>query len=172
MKTKNVALEKLIKKTPSNPATFEQERPQRPGHEAVSTLHRPENDTLAFFKFLQKKVSRLDKKAPAHFCTVLGVVICKNHVAKPLDSFNKCRKTILSHRETFFCRNLKNARMLYFGQCNVETAQCPGLQGLSCSKVAGFESVLIINFSRATFFVFMSTHMVDVYLSYLAMKQI
>ena len=57
-----------------------------PGHEAVSTLHRPKNDILAFFKFLQKKVSRLDKKAPALFCTVLGVVICKNHVAKPLDS--------------------------------------------------------------------------------------
>ena len=139
MKTKNIALEKLMNKPPSNPATFEKERPQRPGYEGVLTLHRPKNDILAFFKFLQKKVSRLDKKAPALFCIVLGVVICKNHVAKPLDSFNKCRKIILSCRETFFGRNLKNARMSFLGRCNVETASCPGLQGLSCSKVAGFE---------------------------------
>ena len=69
-------------------------------------------------------------------------------------------------------RNLKNDRMSILGQCNVETALCPGLQGLSCSKVAGFEDGLFINFSRATFFVFMFTQMVDVYLSYLAMKQI
>ena len=52
MKIKNVALEKLMNKPPSNPATFEQERP---GHEAVSTLHWPKNDILTFFKFLRKK---------------------------------------------------------------------------------------------------------------------
>ena len=87
----------------------------------VSTLHRPKNDIMAFFKFLQKKVSRLDKKAPA-LHIVLGVVIWKNCVAKPIYSFNKCRKFILSRRETFFCRNLKNVRMSFLGQCNVETA--------------------------------------------------
>ena len=47
-----------MNKLPSNPATFEQERP---GHEAVSTLHWPKNEILAFFKFLQKKVSWHDK---------------------------------------------------------------------------------------------------------------
>ena len=57
-----------------------------PGSEAVSTLHRPKNDILAFFKFLQKKVSWLNKNAPVLFCIVLGVVIWKTHVAKPLDS--------------------------------------------------------------------------------------
>ena len=40
------------------------------------------------------------------------------------------------------------------------------------SKVAGFEGGLLINFSSATFFVFMSTQMVDMYLSYLPIKQI
>ena len=53
----------------------------------VLTLHRPKNDILPFLKFLQKKVFRLDKKAPAHFYTTLGVVICKNDVARPLHSF-------------------------------------------------------------------------------------
>ena len=36
-----------------------------PGHEAVLTLYRPENDKMSFFNFLQKKVARLDKKGPA-----------------------------------------------------------------------------------------------------------
>ena len=148
-----------MNKLHSNPATFEQERSQRPGHKAVSTLHRPKKIS----NFCRKK---FDKKAPALLCIVLGVVTCKNHVTKPLDSFNKCREIILQCRETFFCRNLKNDRMSNLGQLNVETALCLVLQGLSCSKVAGYEDGLFIKFSRATFFVFISTHMVDVYLSF------
>ena len=63
-------------KPPSNRATFEQERPQRPrGETVVSTLHWSKNDIMSFFNFLQKKVSRLDKKVPAHICIILGVVI-------------------------------------------------------------------------------------------------
>ena len=105
MKINNVALEKLMNKSPSNPATFEQERPKRPEQEIVSTLHRPKNDILPFFRFLQKKVFRLDKKAPAHFYTTLGVVICKHHsigeeisFVKPgnffLQKFEKCQNVI------------------------------------------------------------------------------
>ena len=33
--------------------------------EAVLTLYRPKNDEMSFFKFLQKKVARLDKKGLA-----------------------------------------------------------------------------------------------------------
>ena len=135
-------LKSFWNKPPSNPQTFEQERPQKPGGETVSTLHRPKNEIPTFLKFLQKKVSRLDKKAPAHFYTILGVVICKKHVARPLYSFNKCRKSLLSSLETFFCRNLKNVRMSFLGRCNVETVSPPGFQGLSCSKVEGFEGGL------------------------------
>ena len=132
-------LKSFWSKPPSNPATFEQERPQKPRGKTVSTLHWPKNDILTFFKFLQKKVSRLDKKAPAHFYTILGLIICKNHVARPLLSFNKCRKSLLLSLETFFCRNLKNVRMSFLGQCNVATVSPPDFQGLSCSKVAGFQ---------------------------------
>ena len=69
----------------------------------------------------------------------LGVVICKNHVAKPLDSFNKCRNFFLLIWETFFCRNLKNYSMTILSWCNVETASNLCILGLSCSKVARFE---------------------------------
>ena len=134
-------LKSFWNKPPSNSATFEQERPQKPGGETVSTLHRPKNDISTFFKFLQKKVSRLDKKAPAHFYTILGVVICKNHVVRPLHSFNKYRKILFSGLETFFCRNLENVGMSFLGQCNVEIVPVPGFQGLSCSKTVGWRVV-------------------------------
>ena len=52
MKTKNVALEKLMNKLPSNPATSEQERPLRPGQEAVSTLSR--HDKIIFLHLLNE----------------------------------------------------------------------------------------------------------------------
>ena len=57
----------------------------------------------------------------------------------------------MSSRETIFCRNLKNAIMLFLG-----------LKGLSYSKVAGFEGVVFLNY-RATIFVFISTQMVDIF---------
>ena len=48
------------------------------------------------------------------------------------------------------------------------------LRSLPYTAHCGFEGGLLIfiNFSRATFFISMSTQMVDVYLSYLPMKQI
>ena len=125
----------LQNKPPSNPLTFEQERPKKPGGETVSTLHCPKNDITTYFKFLQKKVYRRDKIAPAHFFIIFGVVICKNQVARPLNSFNKCRKPLVSSLESFFCRNLKNVRMSFLGRCNVEVVLLLGFQGLSCSKV-------------------------------------
>ena len=84
----------------------------------LSTLNWPKNGILPFFEFLQKKVFWLDNKAPAHFYTILRFVICKNHVARPLHSFKKCRKFLLSSLETFFCRNLKNVGISFLGQCN------------------------------------------------------
>ena len=35
----------------------------------------------------KKYTNRLTKKVSAHFCTTLGVAICKNYVTKRLDSF-------------------------------------------------------------------------------------
>ena len=97
-----------------------------PGSEAVSTLRWPKNDILSFFKFLQKKVSRLVKNNPENFCINLGVVIWKNHVVRPLHSFNKNRKILFSSMETFFCKNLENVGMSFLGQRNVEIVPVPG----------------------------------------------
>ena len=60
MKIRNVAFEKLMNESLSNPATFEQERPWRLRHEAVSILHQPKNDILAkenteYFSYLSMK---------------------------------------------------------------------------------------------------------------------
>ena len=97
---------------------LEQNHPQ-------SLLHLSWRDILSFFKFLQKKVYRLDKKLPAHFW--IGVVICKNYVTKPLDSFKECMRLLFSSQETFFCRNLKNEKMSFLGKCDVKTASCKGI---------------------------------------------
>ena len=147
-------LKSFWKKLPSNPVTFEQERSQKPGLETISTLHQPKNGILPFFRFLQKKVFWLDKKAPGHFYTTLGVVICKYHVKRPLYSFNKCRKFILSSLETFFCRNLKMSECHFWA--NVMLRQ-PRIWASRASPAQRSQVVRVVyykNFSRATFFVF------------------
>ena len=136
---------------PSNPQTFEQERPQKPGGETVSTLHWPKNDIPTFFKFLQIKIFRLDKKAPAHFYTIFGVVICKNHLARPLLSFNKCRKSLSSSVEIFFCRNLKNVGMSFWANVTLRQSCLRASRASPAQKSRGLRVVLSKNFSRATF---------------------
>ena len=149
-----------------------------PGNQVVSTLHQPKNDILVFFKFLQKKVSLLDKKAPAHFCIIWGVVIWKNQVAKPLDLFSKSRKIIsyakkpVHTAKNFFLQKFEKCQDVILGQRNVETACVRASRASPGRKWPGLRVVCSKNFSRATFFVFWSTQMVDIYLSYLLVKQI
>ena len=159
-------------KPPSNPAVFEQERPQKPRHGTVSSLHRPKNDILPFFKFLQKKVSQLDKKTPAHFYPTLGVVICKNHVVRPLHSFNKCRKFLLSSLETFFCRNLENVGMSFWADVMLRRSHVWASRASPAQKPQGLRVVCFKKFSMATFFLFWVTQLVDSFLSYLPVKRI
>ena len=74
-------------------------------------------------------------------------------------------------RKCFFCRNLKNVRISF---CNVILRQ-PRVQASGSSlaqKWQGLRLVYSKNFSRATFFVFWVTQLVDRYLSYLPLKQI
>ena len=135
-------------KPPSKPAVFEQERPQKPGHETVSTLHWPKNNILPFLKFLQKKVFPLYNKAPPHFnfggCNLQ--ILCGKTSTFIQNFF--CRAWKL------FCRNLKNGEMSILGQCNVETVSHLGFQGLSCSKVAGFEGGLFQKLFKGYIFLF------------------
>jgi hypothetical protein len=116
----------------------------------------------------------LTKKTNAHFWIILRVVSCKNHVAKPLDSFNRCSNFLLSSQETFFCRNWKKDRLSFLGRCNVETASLAGwhLGPLLLKSPGVWGWFYPKNFSRATFLVFWVTQLVDMFLSYLPVKQI
>ena len=51
-----------------------------------------------------------------NFCTFLSAAVIQ-----------RCAETFLSSQETFFCRKLKNGRMSFLDQCNVETASLPDL---------------------------------------------
>ena len=61
-----------------------------------------------WLKSFLKEHLRLDKKAAAQFYSILGVVICKNHVARPLHvqeiSFIKSGKFFLQKFEK--CQNV------------------------------------------------------------------
>ena len=71
-------------------------------------------------------------------------------------------------QETFFCRNLKNDKILL---------GCLGCLNISCraspaQKMRGLRVILFQNFSRANFYIFRGTHLVNMFLSYLPVKQI
>ena len=125
--TKNAALESFSEQKPLKYGHFWQR--EAPEAQTWGCL----NITLAqkwhpgIFQISAEKSFSAWQKSSCTFLYSFGGCNLQNHAAKPLDSFNKCRKIILSCWETFFCRNLKNARMSFLGQCNVETASCPGL---------------------------------------------
>ena len=83
---------------PQNLRLLSRRGPRRLGPETVLTLYWPKNDMLPFFIF---QIFWLGKKTPVHFYTILLVVICKRHVARPLHSFNKYRKFLLSNLEFY-----------------------------------------------------------------------
>ena len=114
-------------------------------------------------------MSRLDKKA---LIQVWGVKFAKNHVARPLLSFNKCRKSLLSSLEFFFCRNLKNFGISFWANVMLRQSRLQASRASPAQKSRGLRVVLSKKFSRTTFFVFWVTYLVDIYLSYLPMKQI
>ena len=53
--------------------------------------------------------------------------------------------------ETFFCRNLKNDRMSFLSQCNVQASRA----SLSCSKTTGFEGGLFQKIFNGCIFYFL-----------------
>ena len=128
-----------------------------PRKEDISTLHHPKNDILSFFKFLQKIVSRLDKRANEHFCIISRVVSCKNHVGRPLHSFNKCRKFLLSSLESFFCRNLKMSECHFWADVMLRQPRIWASRASPAQKSQGLRIAYYKNFSRPTFFVFWVT---------------
>ena len=84
-----------------------------PGREAVSTLHWAKNEILSFFKFLQKKVSRLDKENFLHLLNldVFPHAFCK---LQPPKLYKMCRSFIVKP-ENFFLQKFKKWQNVIFG---------------------------------------------------------
>ena len=78
----------------------------------------------------------------------------------------------MSSLETFFCRNLKNVRMSFWVNVMLRQSRLRASRASPAQKLQDLRVVLSKNFSRATFFVFWVTYLVDIYLSYLPVKQI
>ena len=156
-KTKNLALEKFLVRTTLKPLDFWAGEALEARRRDNPNITLAQNDIPKFFKFLQKKNSRLDKKAPANFFTILGAGICKNNVARCLLSFNKCRKSLLSSLEIFFCRNLKNFGMSFWANLMLGLSRLRASRASPAQKSRGLRVVLSKNFSRATFLVYWVT---------------
>ena len=90
-----------------------------------------------------------------------GVAICKYHGARPLHSFNKCWKLYSAD----IC---KNVGMSFLGRQSCVWAS----RASSAQKLQGLRVVCSKKFSRATFFVFWGTHLVDVFLNNMPVKRI
>ena len=87
----------------------------------------------------------LDKNVPEYSCIKLGVVICKNHVAKPLDSE---AGDLFGQLGKLFLQNFENLLNFIFGQPRVRASRASSAQ-----KSQGLRMGLFQNFSRASFVV-------------------
>ena len=105
---------------------------------------------LSFFKFVEKKVSRVNKRNFLHLLN---------------ESIHRFCHMIFAN---FFLQKFEKLQNVIFGLMNVETASHQDTQGLSCSKVARFEG----GFIPKTFQVLQFLFLVDIFLSYLPVKQI
>jgi hypothetical protein len=105
---------------------------------------------------------RLPIPKPGFGCTLV----------RPLHSFNKYRKFLLSSLETFFCRNLENFGMYFWANVMLSQSLYQASRASPAQKPQVLRVVCSKNFSMATFFVFVVTYLVDSFLSYLPVKRI
>ena len=84
--TKYLALEKSLEQSTLKPCDFWAEEVLKAGRPDCLNITSPRKWHSNIFKFLQENVSGLDKKAPAHFYTILEIVVCKHYVVRPLHS--------------------------------------------------------------------------------------
>ena len=73
------------------------------------------------------------------------------------NSFNKCRKFLLSSLETFFCRNWKNVGMSFWANVMLRQSHVWASRASPAQKPQGLRVVCSKKFSMATFFVFWVT---------------
>ena len=102
----------------------------------VLTLHWLKNDILQFFKFLQKKVSRLEKKVFPHFWINLGGCKLQNSCGKTSRFIQIVQKIYFVKPGNFFLRKFQRCHFW----TNVMSRQ-PGVWASrpSSSNSVGFE---------------------------------
>ena len=157
---KNVVLENFLEQITLKPCNFWAGEALEARRRDNPNITLAQNDIPKFFKFLQKKNSRLGKKAPANFFTIFGAGICKNNVARCLLLFNKCRKSLLSSLEIFFCRNLKNFGMSFWANVMLRQSHVWASRAYPAQKPQGLRLVCSKKFSMAAFFSFLG-HLID-----------
>ena len=76
----------------------------------------------------------------------------------------------MSRQKTFFCRNLKMAECHFLAHVMSRQSHVQASRASPAQKSQGLRVINSKNFSRATFFVFWVTLLVDSFLSYLPVK--
>ena len=143
-----------------------------PRSETVSTLHWPKNDILLFFKLLQKKVSRLDKRNFLHLLNESRVLPHDFANYNP-KSYKKMWRNLFDYPRNFFLQKFEKWQNAIFGpmQC-LDSLACGDLWPLMLKSLGVLGWFIPSKNSRKTFLVFWRTHLVDIFLSYLPVKPI
>ena len=139
-------------KPPSNPATFEQERPLEARTWDCLNITLDQKWHSAIFQISAEKSFLAWQKGSCTFLYNFGGC----NLQKPWP-FNKCRKFLLSSLETFFCRNLENVGMSFLGRLMLRKSHVWVSRASPAQKSQGLRVVRSKNLSRATFFVFLVT---------------
>ena len=135
----------------------------------VSTLDWPKNEILSFFKFLQIKVSQLDKRIFLHLLNeswglATWFFRITTKLYKYVQFFDKPGNFFLQKVEKW--QNVIFGPMSFLDQFNVETCWASPAQ-----KSLSLRVIYSKNLSRDIFFVFWWTDLVESFLSYLPVKQ-
>ena len=143
-----------------------------PGSEAVSTLHWPKNDILSFFKFLQKKVSWLDKRNFLHLLNESKCFATWFFQITTPKVIQKFAGVIFVKPGNFFLQKFEKRQNVISGLMQCWDSLTSGHLGpllLKNSRIWGW--FYSKNFSRPTFFLGNSFGW-HFFLSYLPVKQI
>ena len=117
--------------------------------------------------FCRKTFPGLTKKFLHIFVYLWGLKFEKNHVVKPVDSFNKCKKIFCQAWKLFSAEIWKLTEFHFWADIMLKQPRVRSSRASPAQKLQGFRVIYSKKCSRTTFFVFWGTHSVDRFLSYL-----
>ena len=126
--------------------------------EAGSTLHQSKNKIPTFFKFFQKKVSRLDKRNFLHLLNECrGLATCFLQITTPQTCLTMCRSFFVKPENFFMQKHKKWLTVIFWANVMQRQSCVWASRSSSAQKSQGWRVVYSKNFSRATFFIFWVT---------------